>query len=129
MPLHQIHFSLAEARAALIHTKPVLEEIVDLKRLLDAKGFDVYKHQYFGGLGPNGQRAFPAEMERLVALLREMDKLGIQVKSLEEGLIDFPHIRKNGEEVYLCFKLGEEEIRFWHTLQSGFAGRRPLSEL
>lgn len=129
MPAHQIHFTLAEARAALTHVKPVLEEIVQLKRHLDAKGFDVYRHQYFGGLGPNGQRSFPAEMERLVALIRELDKLGIQMKSLDEGLIDFPHIRKNGEEVYLCFKFGEEEIRFWHTVESGFAGRRPLHEL
>ena len=129
MPAHQIHFTLAEARAALAHVKPVLEEIVQLKRLLDAKGFDVYRHQYFGGLGPNGQRSFPAEMERMVALIRELDKLGILMKSLEEGLIDFPHIRKNGEEVYLCFKFGEEEIRFWHTIESGFAGRRPLHEL
>lgn len=100
-----------------------------LKRSLDTKGFDVYRHKYFGGLGPNGQKFFPDEMERLVTRLRELDRFGIQVKSLDQGLIDFPHIRKNGEEVYLCWLFGEKEITYWHSIPDGFAGRKPLSEL
>jgi len=52
---------------------------------------------------------------------------GCLVKDLDEGLVDFPSLM-NGEEVYLCWKLGEERIGFWHGLQEGFAGRKPLDE-
>src|SRR5207244_12217911 len=102
---------------------------VTLKRKLDDRGFDVYKHRYFGGSGPNGDRAFPPELEELVTILKKLNKKGVIVKNLEEGLIDFPHVRSNGEEVYLCWKLHEMEIGYWHTLHDGFAGRKPLADL
>lgn len=61
-------------------------------------------------------------------LLKEMTLLGAQLKDLDEGLVDF--FTSCGEEVvFLCWKEGEERIRFWHDLESGFAGRRPLEEL
>jgi len=50
---------------------------------------------------------------------------GCLIKDLDEGLVDFPSLL-DGEEVYLCWKLGEERIGFWHGLQEGFAGRKPL---
>jgi hypothetical protein len=51
--------------------------------------------------------------------------LGVEVKDLDEGLVDFPAQRR-GETVLLCWQLGEDEIRYWHTPQEGFSGRRPL---
>ena len=48
-----------------------------------------------------------------------------EVKDLDEGLVDFP-AQRHGETVLLCWQLGEDEIRYWHTPQEGFAGRRPL---
>ncbi len=57
--------------------------------------------------------------------MRELSEAGIQVKDLEAGLVDFPHLRQ-GEEVFLCWKLGEETIGYWHELESGFAGRKLL---
>ncbi len=107
----------------------VIKEIVDLKKRLDERGYDVYRHQYFGGTGPNGDRYFPPELERLAVLAKRLNKKGILIKSLDEGLIDFPHIRSNQDEVYLCWKLGEEDIGWWHRIPDGFAGRRPLSEI
>jgi hypothetical protein len=47
------------------------------------------------------------------------------VKNLDEGLVDFPALR-HGETVLLCWKLGEDEIAYWHRVEDGFAGRRPL---
>lgn len=61
--------------------------------------------------------------------MRHFAAKGVLVKSLDEGLMDFPHLRKNGEEVYLCYKLGGENILFWHTLDSGFAGGKSTTEL
>ena len=58
--------------------------------------------------------------------IEEIEELGILIKSLDEGLIDFPSIRFN-EEVWLCWKIEEEKIKFWHGKNEGFIGRKPLS--
>ena len=54
-----------------------------------------------------------------------LEKTGVVVKSIEQGLLDFPSIRFD-EEVWLCWKYGETEIKFWHEKDSGFMGRKPL---
>jgi hypothetical protein len=58
--------------------------------------------------------------------IEELEGLGILIKSFEEGLLDFPSKRFN-EEVWLCWKLGEDKIKFWHGKNEGFMGRKPLS--
>jgi hypothetical protein len=58
--------------------------------------------------------------------IEELEGLGILIKSFEEGLLDFPSRRFN-EEVWLCWKIGEDKIRFWHGKNEGFMGRKPLS--
>jgi hypothetical protein len=63
-----------------------------------------------------------AELGRALEAVREH---GVQVKDPALGLIDFPALRR-GEEVLLCWRLGEERVAYWHTLDGGFAGRRPL---
>jgi len=57
--------------------------------------------------------------------LRIFDEIGCDVKSLDPGLVDF-YTKSGNELVYLCWKEGEDNIRFWHTLTGGFSGRRPL---
>ena len=63
-----------------------------------------------------------AEMSSLVEKVQEM---GCELKDIDQGLIDF-RAEREGREVYLCWKLGEPDIRWWHDLESGFAGRQPL---
>lgn len=113
----------------LIGITHLVEEIITLKQNLDKQGYDIYRHQYFGGIGPNGDRFFPPELERLAKIAQNLRRKGIVLKNLDEGLIDFPHIRSNSQEVYLCWKVGEDDIRFWHHVQDGFAGRKPAEEL
>lgn len=60
--------------------------------------------------------------------LEELSRMGAQLKDLEEGLVDFFSAREDSL-VYLCWKEGEDQIRSWHDLESGFGGRRPLEEL
>ena len=127
--LHPKHFTLNQARTKLMAIIPLVKELVSLKKALDGKGFDAYRHTYFGGSGPNGERYYPKELERLVEIVKMFSGDGIQVKGLDQGLIDFPHVRQNGEEVYLCFILGEGDILFWHSIDDGFPGRRPIAEL
>jgi hypothetical protein len=87
----------------------------------------------------NGGDLDPGELARVEAEIGERAKgvarcvndihgLGAQVKDADEGLVDFPALRADGE-VLLCWKLGEDEIAYWHSLEDGFAGRRPLSDL
>lgn len=127
--LHRRHFTLEEARRELTSVHALASKLIELKRQLDAKGWDVYRHQYFGGMGPNGDGSFPPEMETLVEIVRGLEARGILVKGLDQGLIDFPHIRSNGEEVYLCWKVGENDIGYWHRIEDGYAGRRRIEEL
>lgn len=72
------------------------------------------------------RRELEAEQERFRAYLCELDRLGIELKSVETGLCDFPSLR-DGREVCLCWKLGEPAVEFWHEVDTGFAGRRPVT--
>ncbi|OLB98849.1 MAG: hypothetical protein AUH30_06650 [Candidatus Rokubacteria bacterium 13_1_40CM_68_15] len=64
-------------------------------------------------------------VERMRAGLDAITRLGGVTKDLEQGLVDFPHVRE-GREVNLCWKFGEKAIRYWHGLDEGYAGRKPL---
>ena len=64
---------------------------------------------------------------RLRQAAEEIEGLGCLLKDLDIGLVDFP-CRLGEREVYLCWKLGEPNIRFWHYIEEGFAGRKPLDE-
>jgi hypothetical protein len=70
------------------------------------------------------------ELNRTISSLykeiEEVEKLGVLIKSLDEGLVDFASKRFD-EEVWLCWKVEEEKIRFWHGKNEGFIGRKPLS--
>jgi hypothetical protein len=60
-------------------------------------------------------------------LVREAETLGVQIKDVSSGLVDFPS-RLYGREVLLCWKLGETQVRFWHDQEAGFSGRQPIPE-
>jgi len=126
--LHDRHFTLAEARSLLPTLIASLERIAALKERLDAKGFSIWQGQYVGG-GTNGTTSHPKEWEEFVELAQSVQQKGIVIKDPSRGLIDFPTIRDNGEEVYLCYMSGEPDIEWWHAIQDGFAGRRPVDEL
>ncbi len=129
MYYHKKHFTLEEAKTTLETIRPDIERMVDLKQELDEMGYDMYKHTFFGGVGPNGEGFHPPELEELVDIIQSIVEQGIEIKGIDDGLIDFPHIRDNGEEVYLCWKADEPGIEYWHPIPDGFRGRRHISEL
>ena len=65
-------------------------------------------------------------MSNFYKAIEDLESMGVMIKSIEEGLLDFPSIRFD-EEVFLCWKEGETEIKFWHGRDEGFMGRKPLS--
>lgn len=66
------------------------------------------------------------DTQRLREYVRELCELGVEPKGAEEGLVDFPCM-VDGRLVYLCWKVGEPEVLYWHELNAGFAGRQPLT--
>lgn len=128
------HFTPDEANAELEHVRPLVERMVEQRRAhLDAlerqEELEGHIQGNGGGIPPATIADTAAEVERLAReLARTVDEInehGAQVKDVDEGLIDFPALR-GGETVLLCWKLGEDEIRYWHTLAGGFAGRQEL---
>jgi len=71
------------------------------------------------------QKDLTAHTQHLRSAMNELSAFGCELKDPESGLIDFLSLR-DGKEIYLCWRLGEERISFWHYLQTGFAGRQPL---
>jgi hypothetical protein len=71
------------------------------------------------------QQALTRSTQALRALVMELEGLGCELKDPETGLIDFLGLR-DGRDIYLCWRLGEERIHYWHELHTGFAGRQPL---
>jgi hypothetical protein len=128
------HFTPEEANAALADVRPLVEQLVARRRehvaaLERQEELEAKIRGNGGGMPPAELAAAGAEVEELArglaAVVDEITALGVQVKDLDEGLVDFPALRR-GETVLLCWKLGEDEIGWWHRVEDGFAGRRPL---
>jgi hypothetical protein len=130
----QQNFTPDEANAMLPTLRPLVEDMVAAKRALDeaqerAEEVSARISGNGGGLPP----AQLAEVHDLVSrratdlarTLEEIQSLGAIVKDLDSGLVDFPSVR-DGEDVLLCWQLGEDEVGFWHGYEDGFAGRRPI---
>jgi hypothetical protein len=128
------HFTPKEANDALVEVAPLVEQMVTHRRahvaaLTRQEELEGRIRGNGGGIPPATLAAVAAEVESEAReLARAIDAIGehgAQVKDVDEGLIDFPALR--GEEtVLLCWKLGEDEIRYWHRVEDGFAGRREL---
>lgn len=69
-----------------------------------------------------------AAVQRMEAAVRQIDAWGITLRDIGSGLVDFPALA-NGRPIWLCWKLGEGEIAWWHDHETGLAGRKPLIEL
>jgi hypothetical protein len=97
-------------------------EIMELQTELNYLSMQNNKHAAFFKLKNQINRSITS----LYKQIEELEELGVMIKSFDEGLVDFPAVRYD-EEVWLCWKLGEDEIRFWHRKDEGFTGRKPLS--
>ncbi len=107
---------MQEKKAALDDAR---EELGEAGRAASGNGHLV------GVQAADKRAAAEALAERLNELLEEIHDLGCELKGIDEGLIDFP-AERDGQTIYLCWKLGEERIGHWHELDTGFASRRPL---
>jgi hypothetical protein len=130
-------FTLDEAQSLL----PVLESL--LKRAIEGKQAaeevesglsELARRIYLSGgmrvdvLTVAKQRAeMESHLQRVRESIAEIDSIGVQVKDLDAGLLDFP-CRLDDQVVLLCWRMGEPAIEHWHTVEAGFKGRQPVDE-
>lgn len=129
-------FTQEEANAALPEVRALVERLVDERHALVALGEELEAMQtLIGGNGGSLDPSRVGELQEAVAraaagvagLVDEIHELGLQVKDLDRGLVDFPARHpESGDAVLLCWELGEPEVAHWHDLEAGFAGRKPL---
>ncbi len=128
------YFTPDEANAVLVAVRPVAEELVQARRQLAeaARRRETMRAAVEG----NGGDLTPGDFTELTSgladagasvtrCLERLEELGVLVKDPDRGLVDFPALR-GAEEVLLCWHVGEDDIGYWHGLDEGFAGRKPL---
>ena len=130
-------FTLEEAHLLLPVLESLLKQAIQAKKLVEQidKEFQDLNHKIFlvGGLLINIAKTATRKAERERAVqnikdtLSEIEATGVQVKDLDIGLLDFPCIVDEGT-ILLCWKLGEDKITHWHSLEEGFKGRKPIDE-
>jgi hypothetical protein len=128
------YFTPKEANDELVEIRPLVEELVAHRK--EQQRLHAARLELAGKIAGNGggiDRQVLAEAERAehrerVEIARCVNAIhgrGAIVKDVDEGLVDFPALRQ-GEEILLCWRLGEDEVAHWHGLEEGFAGRKRL---
>ena len=130
-------FTLAEAQRLLPVLKSLLKRAMDSKQVIERieKGLQDLNHRILlsGGLFVDIPKVARRRAERDKAVqaakdaMAEVEAIGVQIKDLDMGLLDFPCV-VDDQIVLLCWKYGEEKIEFWHGLEEGFRGRKPIYE-
>ena len=130
-------FTFEQATTLLPVLRSLLRRAMEGKRLIEKveRELQDLRHRILlsGGLSVDVEAVAHRRAERDKALqdikdaLAEIEAIGVQVKDLDIGLLDFPCVVED-EIVLLCWKYGEEKIGFWHGLEEGFRGRKPIDE-
>lgn len=119
------YYTLKEANETVNIVRPMLKEMMNIGEKIRARQPELWALvQKSAGNGGNPELSkLLVEFDHLDALLHQIQDMGIEVKDLTIGLIDFVGL-KDGREIYLCWKYGEGEIQFWHEIEAGFSGRQ-----
>ena len=128
-------FTLEEANALVPRVRELLEDVRLRAEQLGAlqERLEAFRERKRSGDHADGEARVAAEAlgeaqrlsEEIRELALEVQAMGVEIKDLRTGLVDF-RAEREGRVVYLCWRLGEDQIRFWHELDTGFAGREPL---
>ena len=121
-------YSVTEARSLVPQVRAVLLQLAVERQQAEASHEAL--HQHLGARTPDEQRQrFEAQTGehrlRMRALLEHLESLGVVIRDLEAGLVDIPTIRE-GEPAWLCWRLDDPDLAWWHTTREGYASRRPL---
>jgi len=130
-------FTLAEAQGLIPRVDRLLRGAIEYKAAYDEAEKQIQAFQervmLLGGIAVDRGRAVDCRRRRdeaaaqLRSSIEQVQEIGCLIKDLDIGLIDFPTTYR-GVEVYLCWKVGESDIEFWHGVDEGFRGRKPIDE-
>jgi len=130
-------FTLDEAQSLLPVLEALLKRAIESKQAAEAEeaGLSALAQRIYlaGGMHVDvgkvaKQRAeVESHLQRVRESVAEIDTIGVQVKDLEAGLLDFPY-RLDDQVVLLCWRMGETVIEHWHTVEAGFQGRQPVDD-
>ncbi len=126
-PAFQKLFSVEEANALLPELKRLLEEARARRDAMREKAPDLQPILEASGSNGGGKKGseFGVDAYKLHLSVGRITELGVVLKDLDSGLLDFPHSRE-GRVVFLCWHPPEERVEFWHEIEAGYAGRHPL---
>ncbi len=122
-------YTIAEARRVLPRVKVFMDGMQEARsRIMDLRPavWPILRESAVNG-GNAQITDLTEQFARLTSAVRQIVAMGILVKDVDAGLVDFLSLRQ-GRRVYLCWKHGEEELAYWHDIDTGFAGRRPIVE-
>lgn len=121
------YFTVTEADALLPRLTTLLDQLRAARKAIRAARADLLP-VLEAAVGNGGSRKagdLLPEFQRMEEALLAIQEIGCELKDIDLGLLDFPALREN-HEVYLCWRYGEDRIRYWHGMDEGFAGRQPL---
>ncbi len=121
------YYTPKQANEALPIVRPIIDEMMQIAERIRAHQpeiWDVVQKSAGNGGNPALSKLLP-DFDRLDILLHQVQDLGVEVKDLTIGLIDFVALYE-GREVYLCWQFGEESIKYWHEIETGFQGRQMI---
>jgi len=124
-----ITFTLSEARTLLPTVRPLIRRMVREYQALSKLADEVERAREKADLGggtPYGV-VYLTHLSRFSEAAGKVQSLGVLIKDVRTGLIDFP-CEFQGRIIYLCWRLGEDDIDWWHEIESGFAGRQMLTD-
>jgi hypothetical protein len=123
-------FTLDEARRALPLVKRIVSDIqaANAERLRIHAEMSTELTRQFAAKQDGLSKAFDRESDRLDALIDELLRIGVEIKDRAHGLVDFPSMHE-GREIMLCWESQEQTISYWHEVETGYSGRRPVEEL
>ncbi len=117
-------FTRDEANGLLPYLAPALVELRNkLEQAVEVRS-EMARAAATNGWSPKKEK-WSRVLERVAELMRRLEEWEVELKDVATGLVDFPTVVE-GERAYLCWRLGEPEILFWHSPEDGFRGRRPL---
>jgi hypothetical protein len=121
------YFTVEEANAMLDVIRPLMHEILDVRQVIFQKQPEVIPvlNRLLDNGGSQAASQVALEIEQLHVLIGHLLATGVALKDINSGLVDFLS-RRDGRDIYLCWRYGEESVAYWHELETGFAGRQPI---
>jgi hypothetical protein len=125
------HFTLKEANAMLPYIVKKFKDLVNLKNEIiriqtEMESYSTYRSVFKEYILK--KQELNTAISNFYKAIEDMENTGVTIKSIDDGLLDFPSLRFN-EEIWLCWKEGETEIKFWHGKDEGFNGRKPVENI